>query len=250
MAAVISSASQARQRPRGIRHPDGGCRQRLLVRAGRPHHAYPRRRQDLGAAQLSHASIYIFAFVSGSAAWLFRRRSISGTKHHQWWREFFQAAAGEDFFRRKSRIMRCPTWSRFFIASTFVDDDHGWVVGELGRIWSTDNGGKTWSEGRQSLVEQWKRQPAANEDPRFRDFVLPTFFGVSFRDQKNGAACGLEGSIIAHHRRRQDLGLPEGIAQARCASGQHDSGRATESLRMIHCSGFSSSTETTGWRPG
>jgi photosystem II stability/assembly factor-like uncharacterized protein len=79
----------------------------------------------------------------------------------------------------------------------FVDPDHGWVVGEMGRIWSTENGGKSWNEGQGSLVNQWKRLPTANEDPRFRDFVLPTLFGVSFRNQKSGAACGLEGSIIA-----------------------------------------------------
>jgi hypothetical protein len=78
----------------------------------------------------------------------------------------------------------------------FVDPDHGFAVGEMGRIWSTDNAGKTWSEQQGALVSQWKRLPAANEDVRFRDFVLPTMFGVSFRNQKEGAACGLEGSVI------------------------------------------------------
>ncbi len=112
---------------------------------------------------------------------------------------------GESFFKRRLERLFPPEISDYALpymepvlySVDFVDDDHGWVVGELGRIWSTDNAGKSWSEGQQSLVEQWKRQPLANEDPRFRDFVLPTFFGVSFRDQKNGAACGLEGSIIA-----------------------------------------------------
>jgi photosystem II stability/assembly factor-like uncharacterized protein len=112
---------------------------------------------------------------------------------------------GESFFKRRLERIFPPEISDYALpymepvlySVDFVDDDHGWVVGELGRIWSTDNAGKSWNEGQQSLVDQWKRQPAANEDARFRDFVLPTFFGVSFRDQKQGAACGLEGSIIA-----------------------------------------------------
>jgi photosystem II stability/assembly factor-like uncharacterized protein len=112
---------------------------------------------------------------------------------------------GESFFKRRlERIFppeiqdyALPYMEPVLYGVDFVDPDHGWVVGEMGRIWSTDNSGKTWSEGQGSLVSQWKRQLSANEDVRFRDFVLPTLFGVSFRDQKQGAACGLEGSIIA-----------------------------------------------------
>jgi len=80
--------------------------------------------------------------------------------------------------------------------ASFVDPMHGWVVGEFGRIWSTSNGGATWQEEQESLVDQWKRELGPQDDPRFRDFNLPTFFSVSFRDQKHGAACGLEGAII------------------------------------------------------
>ncbi len=112
---------------------------------------------------------------------------------------------GESFFKRRLERLFPPEISDYALpymepvlyGVQFVDPDHGWVVGEMGRIWSTDNAGKTWNEQQGSLVSQWKRQPAANEDARFRDFVLPTLFGVSFRDQKRGAACGLEGSIIA-----------------------------------------------------
>ena len=112
---------------------------------------------------------------------------------------------GETFFKRRlERIFppeiqdyALPYMEPILYAVNFVDPDHGWTVGEMGRIWATDNGGKSWSEGQNSLVSQWKRLPAANEDPRFRDFVLPTFFGVSFRNQKQGVASGLEGSIIA-----------------------------------------------------
>src|ERR1700683_2227865 len=112
---------------------------------------------------------------------------------------------GETFFKRRLERLfpaevedyALPYMEPILYAVKFVDPDHGWVVGEMGRIWLTDNGGTSWSEGQQSLLDQWKRPPAANEDPRFRDFGLPTFFDVSFRDQKQGAACGLEGSIIA-----------------------------------------------------
>ena len=112
---------------------------------------------------------------------------------------------GETFMKRRLERLFPPEIEDFALpymeprlyGVQFVDPDHGWTVGEMGRIWSTDNGGQTWSEGQQSLVPQWKRQPAVNEDPRFRDYVLPTLFGVSFRNQKEGAACGLESSIIA-----------------------------------------------------
>jgi photosystem II stability/assembly factor-like uncharacterized protein len=81
-------------------------------------------------------------------------------------------------------------------SASFLDVNHGWVVGELGRIWATENAGKTWTEQQQSLVPQWKRLPGLNDDSRFSDFLLPTFFSVSFRDAKHGAACGLEGWVI------------------------------------------------------
>ena len=113
---------------------------------------------------------------------------------------------GESFYKRRlERIFppeiqdyALPYMEPILYSVSFVDDDHGTVVGEMGRIWSTDNGGKNWSEGQSSLLSQWKRPPAVNEDPRLRDLAtLPTLFGVSFRNQKQGAACGLEGSIIA-----------------------------------------------------
>lgn len=81
-------------------------------------------------------------------------------------------------------------------SASFVDTNRGWVVGELGRIWSTENGGKSWTEQQQSLTPQWKRPLGPNDDQRFADFLLPTFFSVSFRDAKHGAACGLEGWVV------------------------------------------------------
>jgi photosystem II stability/assembly factor-like uncharacterized protein len=111
---------------------------------------------------------------------------------------------GETFVKRQLQRLFPPELQEYALpyeepvlySVDFRDPDHGWVVGELGRIWSTDNGGKSWSEGQQSLVDQWKRPLGPNDDQRFKDFLLPTLFSVSFRDLKNGAACGLEGWVV------------------------------------------------------
>ncbi len=141
---------------------------------------------------------------------------------------------GETFFKRRLEKIFPPEIQDYALpymepvlyGVNFVDADHGWVVGEMGRIWSTDNSGKTWSEQQDALIGQWKRQPAANEDPRFRDFVLPTLFGVSFRDQKQRRRMRPGRVDHRHRRRRQDMDLSEGIAQAGRAARRHHSGRA------------------------
>jgi photosystem II stability/assembly factor-like uncharacterized protein len=111
---------------------------------------------------------------------------------------------GESFTKRQLQRLFKPELADYALpydepvlySASFLDVDHGWVVGELGRIWATENGGKTWNEQQQSLVPQWQRLPGPNDDKNFLDFLLPTFFSVSFRDPKNGAACGLEGWVI------------------------------------------------------
>jgi len=111
---------------------------------------------------------------------------------------------GETFFKRKlERIFppeqkdQAPGFDEpTYYGVAFVDDNQGWVVGEMGRIWTTSNGGKTWHEQQDTLMPQWKHELATNEDPRFRSFTLPEFFGVSFRDGQHGAACGIHGTIV------------------------------------------------------
>jgi photosystem II stability/assembly factor-like uncharacterized protein len=111
---------------------------------------------------------------------------------------------GESFFKRRLerifppelRDYALPYEDPVLYGVNFVDDQHGWVVGEFGRIWMTDNGGRSWSEQQQSLDGQWKRPLAVGEDPRLADFQLPTMFSVSFRDRDHGAAAGLEGWVV------------------------------------------------------
>ena len=111
---------------------------------------------------------------------------------------------GESFTKRQLQRLFKPELADYALpydepvlySASFLDADRGWVVGEMGRIWATENAGKTWDEQQQSLVPQWQRLPGPNDDSRFSDFLLPTFFSVSFRDPKNGAACGLEGWVI------------------------------------------------------
>ncbi|HEY6419587.1 MAG TPA: YCF48-related protein [Candidatus Binataceae bacterium] len=111
---------------------------------------------------------------------------------------------GETFFKRQLQRVVAPELRDYALpyeepvlySANFIDPQHGWVVGELGRIWETANGGKTWNEQQQSLLSQWKRPLGPDDDPRFADFLLPTLFGVSFRDQNHGAACGLEGWVV------------------------------------------------------
>lgn len=111
---------------------------------------------------------------------------------------------GESFLKRQLertfpsglRDYALPFEDPILYGVSFVDDQHGWVVGEFGRIWDTNNGGQSWTEQQNSLVKQWKRPLGPNDDPRLIDFLLPTMFGVSFRDRLHGAACGLEGWTI------------------------------------------------------
>ncbi|MFZ0890354.1 MAG: YCF48-related protein [Candidatus Binataceae bacterium] len=111
---------------------------------------------------------------------------------------------GESFFKRQLehifahelRDYALPYQDPVLYGVDFINDRKGWVVGEFGRIWKTDNGGRSWKEQQQSLVKQWKRSLSPNDDPRLADYLLPTMFAVSFRDKNRGAACGLEGWVI------------------------------------------------------
>ena len=99
-------------------------------------------------------------------------------------------------FKPEDADYALPYEEPILYSASFVDVDHGWVTGEMGRIWATENAGKSWEEQQLVLVPQYKYPTGPNDDSRFTDFLLPDFFSVSFRDQKHGAACGLEGWVI------------------------------------------------------
>ena len=71
---------------------------------------------------------------------------------------------GESFFKRQLEHIFPPELQDYalpfeepsYYGVTFLDDNRGWVVGEMGRIWTTENGGKTWQEQQDELMPQWK----------------------------------------------------------------------------------------------
>jgi len=68
----------------------------------------------------------------------------------------------------------------------FVDAQHGWIVGEFGKIMHTEDGGETWHEQEKSLLEG---------TGIFDLLDLPTLYGVHMRDGQHGIAAGIEGHI-------------------------------------------------------
>jgi photosystem II stability/assembly factor-like uncharacterized protein len=68
----------------------------------------------------------------------------------------------------------------------FADLQHGWIVGEFGKIMYTEDGGQTWREQERSLME----------GTGIIDLLdLPSLFGVHVIDPQHALAAGLEGHI-------------------------------------------------------
>ena len=73
-----------------------------------------------------------------------------------------------------------------FYAVRFADAQHGWIVGEFGKIMYTADGGQTWKEQEKTLLE----------GTGFFDLLdLPTLFGVYARDGEHVTAVGLDGHV-------------------------------------------------------
>ncbi len=67
----------------------------------------------------------------------------------------------------------------------FLDAKTGFIVGEFGKIYRTDDGG-----------DNWREQQASVMDESVLDILdLPTFFDVEFSDRNNGIVAGLDGRI-------------------------------------------------------
>jgi photosystem II stability/assembly factor-like uncharacterized protein len=73
-----------------------------------------------------------------------------------------------------------------FYAVKFTDAQHGWIVGEFGKIMYTADGGETWKEQEKTLLE----------GTGFFDLLdLPTLFGIHAVDGQHAIASGLEGHV-------------------------------------------------------
>jgi photosystem II stability/assembly factor-like uncharacterized protein len=73
-----------------------------------------------------------------------------------------------------------------FYAVKFTDAQHGWIVGEFGKIMYTADGGQTWKEQEKTVME----------GSGFFDLLdLPTLFGIHAVDGQHAITSGLEGHI-------------------------------------------------------
>ena len=68
----------------------------------------------------------------------------------------------------------------------FVDAQHGWIVGEFGKIFYTSDGGSSWTEQNESLLK---------DSGYFDPLDLPSLFGLFVQDGQHAAASGIEGHI-------------------------------------------------------
>lgn len=68
----------------------------------------------------------------------------------------------------------------------FTDAQRGWIVGEFGKIMHTEDGGETWHEQEQTLMEG---------TGIFDLLDIPTLYGVHMVNAQEGVAAGLEGHI-------------------------------------------------------
>jgi photosystem II stability/assembly factor-like uncharacterized protein len=67
----------------------------------------------------------------------------------------------------------------------FLDKNNGYIVGEFGKIFHTVNGGASWNEQQETVMD----------DSVIDILDLPTFFDVEFKDKNNGIVAGLDGRI-------------------------------------------------------
>jgi photosystem II stability/assembly factor-like uncharacterized protein len=78
-------------------------------------------------------------------------------------------------------------------AVQFLDRQRGWIIGEFGKIYATQNGGRSWVEQQESLLRGGVVQVGGRAVTRAVD--IPTFFGVHFIDESNGLVAGLDGTV-------------------------------------------------------
>ena len=75
----------------------------------------------------------------------------------------------------------------------FVDEQHGWMVGEYGNIRNTTDGGQTWGSQHGILLDELRAAGVMASDV----MSLAAFFRVHFTDPNNGLAMGGSGAIAS-----------------------------------------------------
>ena len=128
---------------------------------------------------------YLFAVdaIDNQTAWAVGDRSMlsSTTDGGKTWRS--RKVKGEIDLSGGEQIAAADP---IFYDVKFVDAQHGWIAGEFGKILHTKDGGETWHEQSQTLMEGGK----------FFDVLdLPTLFGLHMTSAEKGVAAGLEGHV-------------------------------------------------------
>ena len=136
---------------------------------------------------------YLFGLyaLDNQRAWAVGDRSAltSTTDGGKTWRGRKVAVQQEDITGGESIAAADPV----FYDVRFTDPQHGWIVGEFGKILRTEDGGETWREQQHSLMEG---------TGIFDPLDLPTLFGIHVRSPEAAVAAGLE----AHLARTTDGG--------------------------------------------
>jgi photosystem II stability/assembly factor-like uncharacterized protein len=116
-------------------------------------------------------------------AWAVGDRSIltSTTDGGQTWRAR-KVAMEVDLSGGESLAAADP----IFYDVKFTDLQHGWIVGEFGKIMHTADGGETWHEQQRTLMEG---------TGIFDVLDLPTLYGAYMKNGQDGLAAGIEGHI-------------------------------------------------------
>jgi len=135
--------------------------------------------------QQSGTLTYLFAldFIDRNEGWMVGDRAvyIHTTDGGRTWRQG-KMAKTEGISAEEALVAQDPV----LYDVQFIDSSTGWVVGEFGKIYHTGDGGKTWVEQEQSLL---------GSSGLYDVLDIPTFFGVSFVDHRNGIVAGLQGRI-------------------------------------------------------
>lgn len=137
-------------------------------------------RQESGTKE----PIFALSFVDRNHGWGAAERAtyLRTTNGGESWESGYIEPSLEGVSEEATLAMVDPN----FYDLHFLDTRTGWMVGDFGKIYHTTDGGVTWREQQNSLLGQAGIDDALN---------LPTFFGVSFANAREGIVVGLEGKI-------------------------------------------------------